>query len=823
MLLRCHFTKDMAKVADVKRQVAIFAIQVWFTLKVFVNVLNAQTYNIASPFEANSSNNNATSNYDPNTDEALFLLVSINGQKIDLIAKFLLSQDTQRMSAQRSELEGIGIYAPRSLGETVFLDLIPGFSFIYDAVSQSLFITAQEKAQIPVEISAIPKRDIPETQTGFGLVLNYRATTKLGDDVLNNGFRPSDAFVALDMRAYTPIGVLTSTGSLSSEFSTDSFSKFDRRDTYFTISSPSRMMTFTLGDFATSGLAWTRPVRLGGVQLRRDFSLRADVVTSPLLSLSGTAVLPSSIDVFVENVLAYSGPVGQGPFNLSNVPMITSGGDAVFVLRDESGTEQTTVVPFFATQNLLSKGMVDFSLSAGRARQPQKFGYFDYADPTAGSVSLRYGLSNTMTLAIHAEGLGDLRMAGVGMDTVLLNSAEVSLAFATSVVEQVRGNFFFGAVRSEVAGIGIRVSTQRTFGDYYDLASVMKLENFGADGSIQSLSSVAGAKVQDALSLTFPVTSTDARFGMNLIHSERPDLTNTILSVAFLQPMKWRGASFHSNAFVDLTEGGAFGVSAGISMALGGARYGSTNLRRDRLGRVNSVTSLSRPAMRTAGSYGYQVNLSEQNRDAVTTYQTQFGRADLTLRDNGHGTHSRATFDGAFVLAGGGLFATNRVDDGFAVVTVGVPDVAVSLNNREVARTGWFGKALVPDLRSYRMNRISINPRDLPLDADIDATAMSVVPARRSGVSVNLGGQVSDAALIILRDAAGQFLKPGADVRLQGSQTRFFVGYDGEVWIDGLGAQNRISVELDDGKCSADFAYTAQSGTQVYIDEVECR
>jgi len=227
--------------------------------------------------------------------------------------------------------------------------------------------------------------------------------------------------------------------------------------------------------------------------------------------------------------------------------------------------------------------------------------------------------------------------------------------------------------------------------------------------------------------------------------------------------------------------------------------------------------------MRTPGSYGYQMYLSQQSRGLGATYQSGFGRADLALRESGQGTHARATFDGALVLAGGGLFATNRVNDAFAVVTVGVPDVPVSLNNREVARTGWFGKALVPDLRSYRMNRISINPLDLPLDANIGATAMSVVPARRSGVSVDFGGQAKASALVVLRDAAGAFLKPGADVRLHGSQTSFFVGYDGEVWLEGLGARNRITVQLDDGECRADFAYTAQSGTQVYIDEVECR
>ncbi|MCC5967978.1 MAG: hypothetical protein JJU24_17820, partial [Natronohydrobacter sp.] len=285
-----------------QRLLTVFTTGLWAVTAASVVAQNAHTEDGPLRFAANHAAQDATTDYNPDTDEALFLLVSINGSEIDLIAEFALSPETRRMSARRSELEGIGISAPRDLGRIVFLDQIPGFSYIYDAPAQALFITVQGQSQMPVEISARPQRDLPEPQTEFGLVLNYRATANLGDDILNDGFRPANAFIALDMRAYTPLGVLTSTGSLSSRFDTTKTTRFRRNNTYFTVSSPSRMMTLTAGDFSTYGLAWTRPVRLGGVQIRRDFSLRDDVVTSPLLSYSGTAAVPSSIDVYVDNV-----------------------------------------------------------------------------------------------------------------------------------------------------------------------------------------------------------------------------------------------------------------------------------------------------------------------------------------------------------------------------------------------------------------------------------------------------------------------------------------------------------------------------------------
>lgn len=99
---------------------------------------------------------------------------------------------------------------------------------------------------------------------------------------------------------------------------------------------------------------------------------------------------------------------------------------------------------------------------------------------------------------------------------------------------------------------------------------------------------------------------------------------------------------------------------------------------------------------------------------------------------------------------------------------------------------------------------------------------MNVVPARRSGVTVDFGGKPNAAALIVLRDSAGKFLSPGADVSLQGARSSFVVGYDGEVWIEGLHSENRISVQTGDKTCSAEFAYAAQPGAQVYIDRIEC-
>jgi len=760
--------------------------------------------------------------YNPDNDEALFLLVLINGRDIGLIGEFAMSLDTQRMTARRDALDGIGIAAPSALGQTVHLDQIPGLSFVYDAPSQTIRITAQGLARSPVELSAVPKHDLPDTQTGFGVVLNYRVTANLGDNIFDDGFQAEDVFASLDLRAFTPLGVLSTTGTISARMNDAGSADLRRLDTFFTVSNPGQMLTLTAGDFTTTGPSWARPVRLGGVQIRRDFSLREDVVTSPLLSFSGSPAVPSSIDVYVDNIRAYSGAVDAGPFNLTNVPMITNAGEATFVLRDAGGNETTTVVPFFATQNLLAKGMLDFSIEAGRPRLSHGEGQPSYGQDTAAAVSLRYGLSSGLTVEGHAEYLNDLKMAGIGVHAVVLNRAEVTLAGGKSVDGPATGSFLFGALRTEVGGIGIRFSTRRNFSDYRDLATAPSLRG-SESGSLPASVPLAGSvTAMDALALNFPILADGGRFGLSLINSVRTERRNTILSASYTRALSGAG-SYHINAFKDVSGDGGIGLAVGLSIPLDGARHASARVQRDRNGRSDLVASLSKSADRKPGSYGYRADLSQQNGLLGATYQTGYGRADAVLRNSVQGTSASATFDGAFALAGGGLFATNRVHDGFAVVDVGSPDVAVSLNNREVARTGPFGKAFVPDLRSYRRNRISINPLELPLDANIAATAMNVVTARRSGATLDFDGKPDAAALVVIRTTAATFLPPGSEVRLRGSSEVFVVGYDGEVWITGLSPRNQITAQTTQGDCSAAFAYVKRPEEQVYIDGVTCR
>jgi outer membrane usher protein len=63
-------------------------------------------------------------------------------------------------------------------------------------------------------------------------------------------------------------------------------------------------------------------LRMGGLQWQRDFTLRSDLVTQPMPVVNGSAAVPSTVDIFVNNIKAFSQDVGPGPYQIVNLPVV---------------------------------------------------------------------------------------------------------------------------------------------------------------------------------------------------------------------------------------------------------------------------------------------------------------------------------------------------------------------------------------------------------------------------------------------------------------------------------------------------------------------
>jgi outer membrane usher protein len=210
-------------------------------------------------------------------------------------------------------------------------------------------------------------------------------------------------------------------------------------------------------------------------------------------------------------------------------------------------------------------------------------------------------------------------------------------------------------------------------------------------------------------------------------------------------------------------------------------------------------------------------------RQASAAYRSDYGKIEATALQSQAGFAGTLSTEGAVVAAGGDVLFSNRIDDAFAIVDAGAPGVEVFHENRPTAITDANGKAIVPSLNSYQPNKISIDPKNLPLDASIATTQDVLVPADRSGVFADFGIKTGvHSAIVILTAPDGQPLQAG----LRGttaSRQKFAVGYDGRAFIEGLAPQNSVTVALSRGECHAEFSYAPQSNGQAVIGPVVCQ
>jgi outer membrane usher protein len=767
----------------------------------------------------------------------LRLEVAINGVPAHYVAPFTWTPP-DRLSATRGDLEDVGVKAPGhgGLKDEIFIDEIPGVHYRYDESRQQIDFTLTDAQRVAHVYDARAGDDSPPPpHTDWGAVLNYTLYAA-SLNTLPTLPKFSGANAALDARAFSPVGVLSQTAIVGDTLASDR--DYLRLDSTFTYSDPEAPLTSRAGDAISGGLAWTRPVRYGGLQLQRDFALRSDLVTQPVPIISGSTAVPSTVDIFVNDIKTFSQNVGAGPYQIANLPLVSSSGTARVVVTDASGHATETNSPFYSTPSMLARGMTDFSLDAGFARRFYASLSNDYDRNPIGSATLRKGIFDAFTAESHVEGGEGLVNAGLGGIVSLGPWGSLSAAGAASHLGGGMGYQAYAAYDAEFRGYTIDISSQRTLARYEDLAAVTASPpQYGANGLANALVYGLGAaatswdprppKSLDRLSLSAPLPFGKTAVSLSFINLVAADQTRSrILAASMTKQLPWN-ASIYATVFVDFAQRNSLGVFAGLSIPFGA----DINMSTGASAQAGAGASINFDAQKTLqnvdGGYGWHVRDAEGGaayRAADVSYRSGYGVADIGAQQHNGMVGGSAQLDGSIAAMGNGLFLGNRIRDSFAVVDAGVPGVAVSQNNRPVGVTGLWGKLLVPDLRSYQANRIGIDPSGLPTNAEAEATQRTIVPANHGGVYVDFGVKKDvKAAVVVLTRKDGTFLPPGSKGRLTDSEESFVVGYDGQAYIKHLSASNVIVAEDGEAECRAAFRYSPAAGKRVTIGPIPCQ
>lgn len=576
-----------------------------------------------------------------------------------------------------------------------------------------------------------------------------------------------------------------------------------RYDTWWSNEDENNVVSWRAGDLTTDALSWSNSVRLGGIQVGRDFSVRPDLVTYPLPAFSGQAAVPSTVDLFINGYRSSQANVQPGPWSLTNVPFVNGAGDAVITTTDAVGRQVTTTLPFYVSSTLLKAGLSDYSVSAGAFRDNYGIHNFDYGEAAA-SGSLRYGATDWLTLETHAEGSDSLAMGGAGA------------MFRVGSFGVLNG----AAAQSQMNGAGGR---QYSWGYQYNNSwfsigtqHILRSREFG---NLALLSSRSGNS--DTSNTTYSLARRSAQYNASLSLSQYGSLGaawidisggdgqhTRLLNLSWSKTL-WGNSSLYVSASRDQQQGAWSGA---ISLVIPFGEHGSASvsMERDQQGENNQRLYLSR-SMPSDGGFAWDASWAHQGGDSGDYRQGSLrwrnNKIDTSAGFYGDDDYNTqwADLTGSLVLMDNQTFAANAINDAFVVVKTSYPDVNVRYENQSMGRTDRNGYLLVPSISSYYPAKYDIDTLDLPADMTTPNVEQRFAVKRQSGYLLHFPVEKLRAASVILQDADGQPLPVSSQVLRDGEATGY-IGWDGIAWLENLRASNPMRVTTPDGRsCSAEL------------------
>ncbi|MCX7173360.1 MAG: fimbria/pilus outer membrane usher protein [Proteobacteria bacterium] len=720
------------------------------------------------------------------------LLVDINRQQLDQ-AVLVLEDPAGTLYLWRQDLLRWRFRPPAASaaieyqGEKFFpLSALSDVSHVYDSKALTLLIEVRPGAFDSTRLTTRYDHLLPPVKPGPGGFFNYDlAASHSADSTQRAG--------QFELGFFNGSGVGTS--NLLAE-NLGSHTRLTRLDTTWTVDNPEKLQTLRLGDAVNAPGAWGRPVRFGGIQYGTNFATQPGFVSFPPQSAVGQAVLPSTVDVFINNTLVSRQSVPPGPFSISNLPLVNGAGEVQLVVRDLLGREQIVTRPFYASPTLLREGLKTFSYEFGRVRDNFGIDSNNYGS-WLGSGTYRRGVSENFTAEAHAEAMPGQATVGAGGDYLITRIGTLSSYLVGSHGKPGNGGMVLLGIDRQALPWSLGARTQWASSGFAQVGQATPLPP-PVHSSSASLSYSAGS---------------GGSIGFAYVGQHNRDQADTRIATLSYSVSLGTIGTFMISALRSFTGDMSTSIFALLSLPLDASTnlsFSSQSVRGGSTANSNDFTITLQHNLPMGEGSGYRLQQrSDGAREASYSYQNNVGTYVLDAAQAQGSTATRLSVSGGVAFLGGNAFPSRRIDQSFAVVRIpDYPNVRILADNQPAGRTDANGNALIPRLRAYDINVISIDQRDLPMDAEIGAVKVEAVPYFHSGIDTRFPIKRSRGATLSIQLEDGQPLPVGAALQQVGRNEVFLVGYAGEVYITGLGATTRLIASWHGQSCEFNVRFT---------------
>jgi outer membrane usher protein len=719
--------------------------------------------------------------------DELLLQLDINKEGLDETV-LLLKSGRGELYADGEDLKRWRLRLPQELplkhkdGLFYRLKAIAGLAYVLDEGHATVSVTAPAEDFMATSVDDSKKQRPRATRPPLGGFLNYDLLAERAAGQSHN----SGLF---ELGAFNGFGVGVGSFVLNEGEAT----RLTRLETTWTTDLPDRLTSVRFGDSISQAGMWGRSVRFGGIQYGTNFAVQPGLVTLPLQSVGGLAALPSTVDVYVNNNLASRTEVAPGPFSIANVPVVTGQGDVRVVVRDLLGREQVITQPFYASASLLSAGLHDFSYELGFLREDFGVTSGDYGSGFLATTH-RLGITERFTGEMHAELQADRQTAGMGSALLLQSFGILSDSIAFSHGPSGAGGLLSAGLERQAGALSFGIHTQMASEHFTQLGLDPRKP------APRRLTSVnIGLAVPGLGSMGLAYVFLDNRDGQ----------PNELASATYnIQLSEFGFLSVDVSR--SLHQAGGTTIGANWTLPLGQRTASSVEATRQR--GTSEVFAEVQQGLPSGPGFGYLVQQGNQGtRNITLSAQTASGTYSVTEAAS-HGENGiRAGASGGVALLDG-VHLSRRITDSFGVVEIpDFPNVRIYADNQLMGRTDDNGEVLLPRLRAYEKNEISMEQADLPLDAKVGSLSMDAVPYFRSGTVVRFPITRAHDALLSITLDDGTPLPAGALVRIAGQDEDFPVGHDGVVYLTGLAANNRLRATWREQSCELTVPFPAKS------------
>lgn len=522
--------------------------------------------------------------------------------------------------------------------------------------------------------------------------------------------------------------------------------------------------------------------------------------------VEGLALSQSRVEVRQSGALIYTTLVPEGPFTLSNLPLLNGTSDLEVSVIEDSGAEQRFVVPAASFRGA-APAQSGYYLSLGQVRGP---GESEGELPLLAMASASWGLGQSSAFSTGLVGAQTYQAMGLGLDTRPLANLAVGA----------RGNVSHDKASGK-SGARSSLSLGAALADNLDLTLSATRQTPGYREVSEIRYVVKHTEQDDFLASRFKDQYTaglswfdPALGGFSVGYSQSSqfdDQTYARLHGSWSKTLKHASVS----AYIDSAVGTSGSYDEGVSVRL----QVSVPLGKDRRARSSLKHQGSRSTMTAAYServndyLNYEVgaeqglnhpqSLTRASVNATPRY-TQVGLAASQDRFN---TNYSGYLKGGVVAHGQGLtFSPYRVQETFGVVSLeGVPGARISTPQGPVW-TDSTGRAVIASLPAYNNSRLEVDTRSLPKRVDIQNGTKVLSAGRGSFNAVDFSVVNVRRLLLHARDEGGQALPQGVSVLAENDDFLTSVAGDGMIFLGDIDGQQALKVALSGARtCQLQF------------------